>query len=106
ARAIVSSVHFPAPVSTSGVMLGAIRNGMPKSAHLWPAPFFWAIYFPPGNFQSESEWHMKQCIGPSTRYRARSSRSTAGWRLTGGTALDRSPEISDSVAASGYGLLD
>src|SRR5512145_3352527 len=58
ARASSSSVHVPAPVSSSGVILGAARNGRPSSAHDRPLPSV------PGLIaklvQSISEWHAKQ----------------------------------------------
>src|SRR5262245_7778569 len=65
ARASWSSVHVPAPVLRSGVMLGAARNGNPSSAHDRPLPS--VPGFTVKLDQSTSEWHAKQRLTDVTR---------------------------------------
>lgn len=74
----MSSVHFPTPVSRSGVMFAAVSHGIPSSAQLLPPPSVPAFTGKPGAFQSSSEWQYTQPLTAVTRYRPRSSRCGEG----------------------------
>jgi hypothetical protein len=67
ARANMSSVQVPAPVSRSGVMFGATTRLPGSSRITCPAPFMPALGGAPGALQSRSEWHTKHCRMPSAR---------------------------------------
>src|SRR5579863_5657400 len=74
ARAMASSLHFPMPVSGSGVMLRAYTFKPPSSNRSCPAP---AAEVMTGGvaLSSHSEWHPMQGITARVRYSPRRKRS-------------------------------
>ena len=69
ARASMSSLQEPAPVSRSGVRFGAERNGTPSSAKLFPPPSVPGLTGNPGDCQSTSEWQNRHPLTELARYR-------------------------------------
>src|SRR5215467_11502409 len=71
----MSSVQFPAPVSRSGVMFGAISPANPNAVKSNPDPSLPVTGARPGVFMSGGAWHEKHAQIPFTRYFPRARRS-------------------------------
>jgi hypothetical protein len=78
----ISSVQVPAPVSLSGVMLGATRRASFVSYKMTPLPRFDSMGGKPGLVVSRGEWHVIHIRMPLVRYSPRLIRAAVDSNFT------------------------